>query len=101
MEVPMMDVRVVRVMVVNGLMGVRVGVRLATVAGGIVMVLMVLVVDMVMGVRDEIVKVGVLMVLGKMQRDARPHERSRHPEHEIGCLTKQDKRQRRTHEGRN
>ena len=76
MIVPMMNIGVVRVSVLNRVVPVRVGMRLLTVPLGGVLMLMVRVVDVGVFVFQGSVAVPMRVYFGKVQPYARDHEQS-------------------------
>ena len=98
--VPVMDIRVMRMPVHEGLMSVLVGVRLAPVPLEYVLMSMVSVVAMGMGVGERLVNVLVLVHLGEVQPDAGRHQPRRQPERPRHRLAEGDDGNRRADEGR-
>jgi hypothetical protein len=80
-RVPVMDIRVVRVLVRDHLVAMRMQVRLAAVPGKRVLVLVMLVMPMLVGVLEKFVGVFVQMSFPYVQPDSQRHQGRRHPEH--------------------
>lgn len=80
MTMAMMYVRNMPVTVNLSFVQVRMGVRLAAVPGGIMLVPMMFVMHMFMRMRHRIMGMNMCMTLCQMQPDARPHQHARRPE---------------------
>ena len=76
-----MHVREVRMAVREGLMPMRVGVRLDAIPGEVMCVAVVFVMHMPVGMCQGLMRVRVFVPLGQVQPDAHPHQRRRQPEH--------------------
>ena len=90
----MMDIRKVRMAVVEGIVLVSVRVRLGAVPGKIVLMAMMLVVRVSVNVRQRLVPVQVPVPLGKVKRHAGRHQDRRDPEQCVRRLAEQRKRRR-------
>jgi hypothetical protein len=97
--VPVVDVRVVRMRVSERRVGVLVGVGLARIDAGGVLMLMVFVVDVPVGVRDRLVVVHVLVPLCQVKPDADAHQHGRSEEAHGYRLAEQHERERGADEG--
>ena len=95
-----MQVRVMRMRVHEPRMPVRMRVRFGPIPGEIVLVPVVLVVDMRMSMFERLVRMLVLVALGKVQPDAEPHQAGGDPKQGCGLLAKQRQRERCTEERR-
>lgn len=79
MPVPVMDVRVMRMAVYQGLVAMRVGVRTLAAPGKGMGVLVVLVVVVHVVVLHGLVPMQVVVIFGQVQPHAQRHERRRRP----------------------
>ena len=95
MNVPMMNVRIVRVAMAERLMLVSVRVRFGAVPVEVVPVAMMLVVKMGVNMGERFVPVQVLVVFGEVQGNASRHQNRGSPEPGVRRLAEQRKRQRR------
>jgi len=80
MRMPVMDVRVMRMLVRQHLMSVRMRMGLRGTPGESMLVLVVFVMPMPMAVLKRLMRVLVLMPLANMQPDADGHQRRGQPE---------------------
>lgn len=85
---PMMNVRIVRMVVCNRRMRMLVRMWLAPVPRKIMAVMVVLVMHVAMGMDDCLVRVHVLMAFRKVEPDANRHEDEHHPEDSRDLLAK-------------
>ena len=88
MRMPVVDVRKVRMAVLEWHMLMRVGVRLGTVPFEIVAMLMVFIVPVLVAVLQLSMRVFMGMVLGQMEPHACGHQGRRHPEAGTGGFCK-------------
>ena len=96
----MMDIRVMRMAVRDGLVGVLVRVRLTPVPWEVVCMLMMCIVHMAVRMRDGLVGVHVLMALGQVQPDTHGHQRRGYPEHPGRMFSQRQDRNGRAYERR-
>ena len=82
----MVDIRIVWMSMVNQIMMVAVDMRLTSVPGEIVCMLVMFIVTVRVGVLERLVRVDVLVPLSKVQPYADPHEDRCPPETRAGQL---------------
>ena|SRR5438477_464651 len=98
MTVPMMDIRIMRVAVYQGLVPMEVRVGLGDIPGKIVCVPMMLVMRVSMCVRERLVRMRVRVSFAQMQPYAEGHQSGGGPEEDVERLANQHQRKRRTDE---
>ena len=89
MLVLMVDIRVMRVLVRQSLVDVGMAVGVGAMPRGLMHMLMVFIVLMAVGVLKWLVGVRVFVLLGQVQPDTQPHQRTGQPEGGRSALTQQ------------